>query len=544
MMKTLRLIACALLLVLVTIRSASTQNCVNDTIFSDVLFVIDNSQSISTTEYALFEQTIVATIANIQGNCPSARIALMHYGGSFGQEAVIEFDFAAGQQITAVQRQFCVMQPCPSGGDDLNAAMDSARVFINDGRLDHIQDNSLEIVIFSDAFTGLECEGPGAFVNCSQIDPFTAIDALKAEPFNAEVTVVGATVQAEARRLALYASPGGSFDNVTLDPVCSSTFDGCTLPRQYIPIEFDSPAGPTAAVIADLVSCGVQIIPMVGIELVADTTIVCSNFGQSADLTASAVGGTAPFIFEFDNNLGFGPEKTVNPTVPTTFTATVTDANGCQASASITIDVDPACCPMTLNLTVTGDDTFCQNIPDAATIVAEMTFGIAPISYTWDNGLPDGPVQTVTPDIETTYTVTAVDAVGCTLIETFTVTPIFCPQCEIESGYPVEPQKICAVNGQYEIFTEPNTMVNTQGTFDIIYLLTDEDLTVIDFSIGPQTFFVTEPGVYRVHTLVAEVTDPTSPDFLDLDIIEVGSSNLFVVGNCITNHDILSLIHI
>ena len=167
-----------------------------------------------------------------------------------------------------------------------------------------------------------------------------------------------------------------------------------------------------------------------------------------------------------------------------------------------------------------------------------MTFGIAPISYTWDNGLPDGPVQTVTPDIETTYTVTAVDAVGCTLIETFTVTPIFCPQCEIESGYPVEPQKICAVNGQYEIFTEPNTMVNTQGTFDIIYLLTDEDLTVIDFSIGPQTFFVTEPGVYRVHTLVAEVTDPTSPDFLDLAIIEVGSSNLFVVGNCITNHDI------
>jgi len=34
------------------------------------------------------------------------------------------------------------------------------------------------------------------------------------------------------------------------------------------------------------------------------------------------------------------------------------------------------------------------------------------------------------------------------------------------------------------------------------------------------------------------VTDPTSPDFLDLNIIEVGSSNLFVVGNCITNHDI------
>ena len=538
MMKTLRLIAYALLLVLSTFRSASTQNCVNDTIFSDVLFVIDNSQSISTAEYALFEQTIVATIASIQDNCPMARVAVMHYGGSFGQEVSVEFDFAVGQQINNVQRQFCVTQPCPSGGDDLNAAIDSARVFIDDGRLDHIQDNELEIVIFSDAFTGLECEGPGAFVNCSQIDPFTAIDALKGQPYNANVTVVGATVQAEARRLALYASPGGDFDNVTLDPVCSATFDGCTLPRQYIPIEFNSPALSTATEIASLVSCGIQIIPMVGINLIADMTIVCSNLGQTADLTASAVGGTAPFTFEFDNNLGIGAEKTVAPTEITTFTATVTDANGCQASASITIDVDPACCPETLNLTVTGDDTFCQNVPDSATIVADMTFGTAPISYTWDNGLPDGPVQNVSPDIETTYTVTAVDAVGCTLIETFTVTPIFCPECDIESGYPVEPQKICAVNGQYEIFTEPNTMVNTQGTFDIIYLLTNEDLVVIDLSIGPRTFFVTEPGVYRVHTLVAEVTDPTSPDFLDLDIIELGSSNLFIVGNCITNHDI------
>ncbi len=257
----------------------------SDTINTDVLFVIDNSQSISIEEYSLFEQTIVATIANIQANCPTSRVAVMHYGGSFGQEVSVELDFENGRSITAVQRQFCVEQPCPSGGDDLNAAMEGAIALMNSGSLSHIEENELELVIFSDAFTGLECEGPGAFVNCSQIDPYTGIDALKSAPFNASVTVIGATIQAEASRLALYASPGGSFSDVVLDPVCDQTFDGCTLPRQYIPVEFDSPVAATAAQIASLVTCGARAVTMNDSDNdgICDDADVCMGFDDNID---------------------------------------------------------------------------------------------------------------------------------------------------------------------------------------------------------------------------------------------------------------------
>ena len=263
----------------------------SDTIMTDVLFVIDNSQSISIEEYALFEQTIVATISTIQANCPTARVAVMHYGGNFGQEVSVELNFENGRTINNVQRQFCVEQPCPSGGDDLNAAMTSARELMTNGTLAHLPENELEVVIFSDAFTGLECEGPGAFVNCSQIDPYTGIDALKSAPFNASVTVVGATSQAEASRLALYASIGGSFSDVVLDPVCDQTFDGCSLPRQYIPVEFNSPIATTAAEIASLVTCGAQFVTMDDSDNdgICDAADICMGFDDNIDTDGDGV---------------------------------------------------------------------------------------------------------------------------------------------------------------------------------------------------------------------------------------------------------------
>ncbi len=87
------------------------------------------------------------------------------------------------------------MPSCNEGDDDLNAAMDSAKVFFNNGSLTYLPENELKIIIFSDAFSGFTCGPPDNFTNCSQISPYTAIDALKSSPFNAEVTVIGAITE-------------------------------------------------------------------------------------------------------------------------------------------------------------------------------------------------------------------------------------------------------------------------------------------------------------------------------------------------------------
>ncbi|MBK9994331.1 MAG: hypothetical protein IPP01_10195 [Saprospiraceae bacterium] len=52
--------------------------------------------------------------------------------------------------------------------------------------------------------------------------------------------------------------------------------------------------------------------------------------GYSANLSATGNSGLAPYTFNWDNGLGLGQNKSVNPITTTTYTVTITDANGCS----------------------------------------------------------------------------------------------------------------------------------------------------------------------------------------------------------------------
>ncbi|HUN16071.1 MAG TPA: SdrD B-like domain-containing protein, partial [Saprospiraceae bacterium] len=67
-----------------------------------------------------------------------------------------------------------------------------------------------------------------------------------------------------------------------------------------------------------------------------DTTI-CS--GRSTTITATATNGLAPLKYEWSNGLGLGQSKTVSPVLTTTYTVTITDANGCTATDNVIITV-------------------------------------------------------------------------------------------------------------------------------------------------------------------------------------------------------------
>ncbi len=58
---------------------------------------------------------------------------------------------------------------------------------------------------------------------------------------------------------------------------------------------------------------------------------------NTAILTASALGGNAPYQYQWDNNLGSGSVKEVSPTLPTTYSVTVTDLLSCSGTASVTL---------------------------------------------------------------------------------------------------------------------------------------------------------------------------------------------------------------
>ena len=252
------------------IERASAQGlCIADTSYTDVIFLIDNSQSIDEQEFEQFEEIIVRTIQKVQVNCQESQIGLVHYGGAFGLETFVEFDLSTENVFTSIERQFCTNRNsagfCPEGGgDDLNNAIGDIISAIENGEINRIPDNDFQLVIFTDAF---DIEPECSFINCSKILPFTNIDILKSS-FDANITVVGASMHAQASLLAVYASPGGDFDNIPLDN-CEDTFDGCETPRQYIPIEFDSPVEETSDIIAGFVECNITVMQVVNPQLLS-----------------------------------------------------------------------------------------------------------------------------------------------------------------------------------------------------------------------------------------------------------------------------------
>ncbi len=138
----------------------------------------------------------------------------------------------------------------------------------------------------------------------------------------------------------------------------------------------------------------------------ASATVTCTT--PSATLTAS--GGVT---CNWSNNLGTNCSVTVTPASTTTYAVTVTAANGCTDTESVTVTVDKA--PPTANITPASATVTCAN--PSATLTASGGG-----AYFWSNGLGTNPTVTVSPSSTTTYTVIVTATNGCTDTESITVT--------------------------------------------------------------------------------------------------------------------------
>jgi gliding motility-associated-like protein len=100
----------------------------------------------------------------------------------------------------------------------------------------------------------------------------------------------------------------------------------------------------------------------------------------------------------------------VQPSTSTTYWVTGTDANGCQASDSVTVTVNP------LPVVDAGvDQTICEG--QQTQLVATGA-----ITYTWQPGNINGANITISPTSTTTYVVSGLDANGCEGVDSVTIT--------------------------------------------------------------------------------------------------------------------------
>src|SRR5690554_229767 len=123
-------------------------------------------------------------------------------------------------------------------------------------------------------------------------------------------------------------------------------------------------------------------------------TTICA--GEATSLTASGASS-----YSWNHSLGNGATHSVSPTSGTTYEVTGTDANGCENTAQVTINVNAL-----PSVSAGSDVTICEGV--ATTLAASGA-----TSYTWNNSLGTGATHSVSPTSGTTYEVTGTDANGC-----------------------------------------------------------------------------------------------------------------------------------
>jgi hypothetical protein len=128
------------------------------------------------------------------------------------------------------------------------------------------------------------------------------------------------------------------------------------------------------------------------------TNAVCANATGSA--TANPSGGTAPYIFAWNNGAN---SQTVNGLQAGNYTVTATDANGCTGSTTITVNATQT----PINVNVLTSPATCVS---PGTASATPSGGLSPYTFLWSNGT----VGFVLNAGAGTYIVTATDANGCT----------------------------------------------------------------------------------------------------------------------------------
>ncbi len=137
---------------------------------------------------------------------------------------------------------------------------------------------------------------------------------------------------------------------------------------------------------------------------------VACNGGSNGTVEANPSGGTPWYTFLWSNGQTIPFIQTLSAG---TYTVTVTDANGCTNTGSVTIN-EPA--PLTCSIAVTNAG--CNQNNGSATVTA--TGGTGPYGYAW-NTSPVKTTQTITGLSPGTYSVMVTDAHGCTSICSATV---------------------------------------------------------------------------------------------------------------------------
>jgi hypothetical protein len=153
--------------------------------------------------------------------------------------------------------------------------------------------------------------------------------------------------------------------------------------------------------------------PSIMTTSIATQTNVSCNGGSNGSATITATGGSGIYTYSWSPSGGTG--NTANGLTAGTYTATITDENGCTATQSVTITE-----PLVLSASIGGQTEVSCNSGSDGSATVSVTGGTGPYTYSWAPF--GGTADTATGLAAGTYTVTITDSNGCTTTQSFTIT--------------------------------------------------------------------------------------------------------------------------
>lgn len=304
-------------------------------------------------------------------------------------------------------------------------------------------------------------------------------------------------------------------------------------------------AGTYSVLVMDQSSCGIPDTIIVNVANIGSIALNvqqndASCFGDcNGSLVVTPQGGSAPFTYVWNPNVS--TTDTANGLCAGSYTVDVTDAGGCTNQYTYTITQ-----PTQLSLAITGTDSICAGTN--TTMTAAPAGGTGPYTISWDNSLPNGISQTVSPNVTTIYTATVTDANGCNLQQTFTVTINPAPVAAFVPGpNDCSPATIQFTNTSqsgttwYWDFGDPSTLADTSGAQNPSYTYNASgtyDVTLIasfgsgcyDTIVIPGAVTVFANPVAGVSVVNANVSE-LSPDVTFNDLSTGGNYCVFYFGD-------------
>jgi hypothetical protein len=138
--------------------------------------------------------------------------------------------------------------------------------------------------------------------------------------------------------------------------------------------------------------------------------------GSSINIVATGTSGKSPYIYSWSPGTGLsittGSTVSANPSSNTSYTTTVTDANGCNGKSAVSVNINA---PSPISISATPNP-FCTG--GSVTLTASNGFSL----YSWSTASTTSSII-VTPLISTTYSVSGTDVNGCVSTSSNTVTP-------------------------------------------------------------------------------------------------------------------------